>query len=197
MEEKCASDSRIKDEAAFPLDPPQHYPPDSQYSFITLLYVCRYEQISFTPISFSVVRPTFGCRCYLRFHVFKLIPALANDLRDWLVETRIKTAQLCYVLMIQIEGEAIQFTEKLLDIFNKGTSDTEPLVVQYVSIVNAEASARLKLLKIDFQNNIFLNEVLVNFRSAKQTLPKTSFLLLFIVLEILLLIQHFSSSVYI
>ena len=42
-----------------------------------------------------------------------------------------------------------------------------------------------KLLKIDFQSNIFLNEVLVNFRLTKEMPPKTGFIHLAIVLEML------------
>ena len=84
---------------------------------------------------FSVQRPNFGCRKYITKIVYKLLPALKNDLGDWLVETRIKTSQLTYLLLCHLEETSVitQHADSLIALFFHGVKDTEATVVKNVS----------------------------------------------------------------
>ena len=53
---------------------------------------------------------------------------------DWVVGTRIKSAQLLYVLMINEEDNVTQHLEKVLSGMYKAASDEEKQVVKYVGI---------------------------------------------------------------
>ena len=84
---------------------------------------------------FSVQRPNFGCRKYITKVIYKLIPALKNDLSDWLVETRIKTSQLTYILVCHLEETCVitQHADTLLGLFFQGVKDDEEIVMKNVS----------------------------------------------------------------
>ena len=64
--------------------------------------------------------------------VYKLLPALKNDLGDWLVETRIKTSQLTYLLLCHLEETSVitQHADSLIALFFHGVKDTEATVVK-------------------------------------------------------------------
>ena len=81
----------------------------------------------------SVERPSQGCRLLVSRFFFKLKPALGIDLKDWLVETRLKTAQLIYLLLLHLEGEVVGHSEEVLNLLNAGVRDSDSRVVEYVS----------------------------------------------------------------
>ena len=83
---------------------------------------------------FAVIRPNFGCRKYITKVIYKLIPALKNDLGDWLVETRIKTSQLTYLLVCHMEETSVitQHADTLLSLFFHGVKDDETVVMKNV-----------------------------------------------------------------
>ena len=85
-------------------------------------------------IFFLVKRPNFGCRKYISKVVTKLLPALKNDLKDWLVETRIKTSQLTYILLCHMEETSViaQHADTLLGLFFLGVKDSEVTVMKNV-----------------------------------------------------------------
>ena len=87
-----------------------------------------------------MVRPTVGCRSYLTRVVYKLLPALENDMSDWLVETRVKASALLHVLMTHMEETpvAAQHADKVLNLMLSGARDDEVRVVKNVCRV-AEA----------------------------------------------------------
>ena len=64
-----------------------------------------------------------------------MIPALKNDLNDWLVETRIKTSQLTYILVCHLEETCVitQHADTLLSLFFQGVKDDETVVMKNVS----------------------------------------------------------------
>ena len=65
---------------------------------------------------------------------FKLKPALGIDLKDWLLDTRLKTAQLIYWLLIHSESDVIGHAEDVLNLLNAGVRDSEEKVVNYVRL---------------------------------------------------------------
>lgn len=107
LKDEVAKDKRIKDLADFPSEPPYHYPA-------------------------NVERPSLGCRLWIGRTFFKLKEALAHDLKDWLVETRVKTAQLLNILILHMENEIVAFAENVLNLFRTGIRDIESPVQNYV-----------------------------------------------------------------
>lgn len=109
IEKLTSNDERLKEKMDFAEDigKPKHYPAD-------------------------VHRPSFGCRQYVTRIIVKLLPALKNDLQDWLVETRIKASQLLVVLILHLEETAVisQYAENLLNLMHTGTKDSEKEVVE-------------------------------------------------------------------
>ena len=63
---------------------------------------------------------------------FKLQPALERDLKDWLVETRIKTSELLCVLLIHLEQDVVGHAEKVLNLLCLGIRDADQRVRQNV-----------------------------------------------------------------
>ena len=66
--------------------------------------------------------------------LFKLFPAMKNDLNDWLVETRIKTSQLTYIIVCHMEETSVisQHADTLLGLFFQGVKDSEVIVMKNV-----------------------------------------------------------------
>ena len=81
-----------------------------------------------------VERPNLGCRTLVYRNFSKIIPGLLRDITDWVVATRIKSAQLLYTLMLNEEENITQHMEKLLAGMYKACTDDEVQVVTYVSI---------------------------------------------------------------
>merc|ERR1719414_2096414 len=78
------------------------------------------------------IRHELGSRQYITRIISKLIPALKNDIRDWLVETRLKASSLTYIIVSHLEETAAitQHAETLLSLMQEGINDTEVKVVK-------------------------------------------------------------------
>lgn len=107
IEDEATRDDRMKEQMDFlgGQDKPSHYPAD-------------------------VDRPHYGCRQFVTRILTKLLPALSNDLRDWLEETRVKASQLTFVLMCHLEDTAVctQHADEFLSIMYQGVKDNEAKV---------------------------------------------------------------------
>jgi len=80
-----------------------------------------------------VERPNLGCRTLVYHNFSKILSGIAGDLGDWVVKTRIKSAELLYVLLMNEEDNVTQHLEKVLSALYKACSDEEPAVVEHVS----------------------------------------------------------------
>ena len=96
---------------------------------------------------FSVERPNLGCRTLVYRNFSKIINGLLRDLGDWVVATRIKCAQLLYILIINDEENVTQHMEKLLTGLYKACADQEKQVVEYVSLAKYIFSNRVLFFK--------------------------------------------------
>ena len=84
------SDVRLKEELDFlPSQKPGHYP-----SWLE--------------------RPGLGCRTLAARMQHQVYPSINNDLKDWQVETRVKAAQLLYVMLHHSEQDVVMHTEKVM-----------------------------------------------------------------------------------
>ncbi|XP_053706872.1 dynein axonemal assembly factor 5-like isoform X1 [Synchiropus splendidus] len=95
----------IKDKLDFLLTPPSHYPTGEE-------------------------RPGLGCRELVVRNLSKLVPAISNDLTDWLASTRIRTSQLLYVLLLHAEDHCTQHLQPVLALLYRACSDAEKDVVR-------------------------------------------------------------------
>jgi len=80
-----------------------------------------------------VERSNVGCRTLVYHNFSKILSGVDGDLADWVVTTRIKSAQLLYVLLLNEEDNVTQHLHKVLTALYKACADDEPLVVQHVS----------------------------------------------------------------
>ncbi|AWP18929.1 putative HEAT repeat-containing protein 2 [Scophthalmus maximus] len=103
----------IKDKMDFLLAPPPFYPP-------------------------GVERPGLGCRELVVRNLGRLVPAIAHDVTDWLVPTRVRTSQLLSVLLLHAEDHSTQHLQPLLATLYRACTDTERDVVS-----NSLAAAKL------------------------------------------------------
>ncbi|XP_051572225.1 dynein axonemal assembly factor 5-like [Myxocyprinus asiaticus] len=70
-------------------------------------------------------RPGLGCRELVVRNLSKLLPAVSRDICDWLVQTRVKTAQLLRVLLLHAEDHCTQHLQLLLTVLYHTCADTE------------------------------------------------------------------------
>ncbi|XP_071372525.1 dynein axonemal assembly factor 5-like [Centroberyx affinis] len=103
----------IKDKMDFLLTPPPFYPAGAE-------------------------RPGLGCRELVVRNLGRLVPAITHDVTDWLVPTRVKTAQLLSVLLLHAEDHCTQHLQPLLAALYRACSDSERDVVD-----NCLAAAKL------------------------------------------------------
>ncbi|XP_013406264.1 dynein assembly factor 5, axonemal [Lingula anatina] len=80
----------------------------------------------------GVERPNLGCRTLIYRHLSKILPALIRDMGDWVVATRIKSAQLMTTLIVNAEDCMTQHMAVLLPGLHKACSDEEKEVVKNV-----------------------------------------------------------------
>jgi len=80
----------------------------------------------------SVERCNLGCRTLVYHNFSKILSGLVADLGDWVVSTRVKSAQLLYSLLINEEDNVTQHLDKVLTALYKACTDDEPSVVNYV-----------------------------------------------------------------
>ncbi|XP_056608778.1 dynein axonemal assembly factor 5 [Triplophysa dalaica] len=70
-------------------------------------------------------RPGLGCRELVVRNLSKLLPAVGRDIGDWLVQTRVKTAQLLRVLLLHAEDHSTQHLQSLLTVLYHACADAE------------------------------------------------------------------------
>ncbi|CAK8696019.1 unnamed protein product [Clavelina lepadiformis] len=78
----------------------------------------------------GVKRPCLGCRELVQRNLSKLTSAIIRDLGDWVAETRVKTSQLLYVLLLHAEDYTTQHMQPLVQALLKACTDDQPMVVQ-------------------------------------------------------------------
>ncbi|XP_030788277.1 dynein assembly factor 5, axonemal isoform X3 [Rhinopithecus roxellana] len=94
----------LKDKLDFAPPTPPHYPPHEH-------------------------RPVLGCRELVFRNLSKILPALCHDITDWVVGTRVKSAQLLPVLLLHAEDHATQHLEIILRTLFQACTDEEAAVV--------------------------------------------------------------------
>ncbi|XP_030646767.1 dynein assembly factor 5, axonemal [Chanos chanos] len=122
----------LKDKMDFLTSPPLRYPP-------------------------GVERPSLGCRELVVRNLSKLMPAVSRDMGDWLVGTRVKTAQLLTVLLLHAEDHSTQHMQLLLSTLYHGCADTEADVVAHClesskllgTFVDPEVFLKLQLAHVE------------------------------------------------
>ena len=83
---------------------------------------------------FLVERPCLGCRELVQRNLSKLTAAIIRDLGDWVAETRVKTSQLLYELLIHAEDYTTQHMQPLAQALTKACTDDQKIVVTYVRL---------------------------------------------------------------
>ncbi len=78
-----------------------------------------------SPCTRTVERPGLGCRELVVRNLSKLLPAVGRDIGDWLVQTRVKTAQLLQVLLLHAEDHCTQHLQSLLTVLYHACADPE------------------------------------------------------------------------
>ncbi|MBN3308045.1 DAAF5 factor, partial [Amia calva] len=74
-------------------------------------------------------RPELGCRELVFRNLSKMLPAVSREITDWVVGTRVKSAQLLAVLLLHAEDHATQHMELLLSTLYRACADEEREVV--------------------------------------------------------------------
>uniref|UniRef100_A0A2K5EZ71 Dynein axonemal assembly factor 5 n=1 Tax=Aotus nancymaae TaxID=37293 RepID=A0A2K5EZ71_AOTNA len=98
----------LKDKLDFAPPRPPHYPPHEH-------------------------RPVLGCRELVFRNLSKILPALCHDITDWVVGTRVKSAQLLPVLLLHAEDHTTQHLEIVLRTLFLACADEETAVVHSCS----------------------------------------------------------------
>nr|XP_006637054.1 PREDICTED: dynein assembly factor 5, axonemal [Lepisosteus oculatus] len=78
----------------------------------------------------GVERPGLGCRELIFRNLSKILPALSRDVTDWVVGTRVKSAQLLAVLLLHAEDHITQHMELILCTLYRACADEEKEVVK-------------------------------------------------------------------
>ena len=102
---------------------------------MTIYSLCDYNSTDIKSVVLSAERPNLGCRVLVNRHASKILPPLLRDIVDWVVETRIKSAQLLKTLLLNLEDYVTQHIEVLLTGLYKASLDEEKKVVADVSNV--------------------------------------------------------------
>ncbi|XP_013008094.2 dynein axonemal assembly factor 5 [Cavia porcellus] len=97
------NEADLKDKLDFASPPPPHYP--------------------------QVSRPVLGCRELVFRNLSKILPAICHDITDWVVGTRVKSAQLLPVLLLHAEDHITQHLEIILRTLQRACADEEAAVV--------------------------------------------------------------------
>ena len=80
-----------------------------------------------------VERSNLGCRTLVYHNFSKILTGVVGDLADWVAQTRVKSSQLLYTLLINEEDNVTQHLSKVLDALYRACSDDDALVVHHVS----------------------------------------------------------------
>ncbi|CAF4488592.1 unnamed protein product, partial [Rotaria magnacalcarata] len=65
-------------------------------------------------------------------NVIRILPAIRNDLTDWVVSGRMKSSELLVILTWQAEDTITQHLEDTLQVCSKALVDDEPIVREKV-----------------------------------------------------------------
>ena len=106
LEENKMSDKRLKDEYDYLTEDPAHYPA-------------------------WIERPNLGCRTLVARSQHQIYPSILNDLKDWVVETRLKAAQLLYTVLYHSEQDVVMHTEKIFNCIYTAAKDEENIIKEY------------------------------------------------------------------
>lgn len=79
-----------------------------------------------------MTRPNLGCRELVKRNLGRILPAIRNDLTDWVVSGRVKAAQLLAILVWQGESTITQHLEDTLLVCSKALVDDEAIVREQV-----------------------------------------------------------------
>ncbi|CAF0863407.1 unnamed protein product [Adineta ricciae] len=95
------------------------------------------DQINFprSPTKYppNLTRPNLGCRELVKRNLIRILPAIRNDLTDWVVSGRIKASQLLAILVWQAEETITQHLEDTLQVCSKAIVDDETIVREQVN----------------------------------------------------------------
>lgn len=78
-------------------------------------------------------RPGLGCRELVVRNMCRLVPAISNDMSDWLVPTQVRTSQLLSVLLLHCEDHCTQHLQPVLATLYRACAHTEKEVIVNVS----------------------------------------------------------------
>lgn len=82
-----------------------------------------------------VTRPNLGCRELVKRNLIRILPAIRNDLTDWVVSGRVKASQLLVILTWQAEDSITQHLEDTLQVCSKASVDDEQIVREQVKSI--------------------------------------------------------------
>ncbi|KAL2101279.1 hypothetical protein ACEWY4_003040 [Coilia grayii] len=112
----------------------------------------------------GVERPGLGCRELVVRNLSRLMPAVGRDVGDWLVATRVKTAQLLVLLLLHAEDHCTQHLQPLLSTLYRACSDPEKEVVKH-SLESA------RLMGTFVSPEVYLKLLLAHVEGASSTCP--------------------------
>lgn len=72
--------------------------------------------------------PNLGCRTLVQRELSKYLSAIVNELKDWLDDVRVKSAQLLCITVQHVEHHITQHLEKILPAMRKSCSDSDKRV---------------------------------------------------------------------
>ncbi|XP_050962477.1 dynein axonemal assembly factor 5 [Labeo rohita] len=104
-------------------------------------------------------RPGLGCRELVVRNLSKLLPAVGRDIGDWLVQTRVKTAQLLRVLLLHAEDHSTQHLQTLLNVLYHACADPE-------NDVRAQCLESAKLLGAFVSSEVYLKLLLPHVKDS-------------------------------
>ena len=76
-------------------------------------------------------RPPLGCRILVYRNFSKILPAILRDLKDWTVNSRIKSSQLLHSLLYHMEDSITHHIQLVLDGLYKSSQDEEKSVIEW------------------------------------------------------------------
>ncbi|XP_059416461.1 dynein axonemal assembly factor 5-like [Carassius carassius] len=108
--------------------------------------------------------PGLGCRELVVRNLSKLLPAVGRDMGDWLVQTRVKTAQLLRVLLLHAEDHCTQHLQSLLTLLYRACADPE-------TDVRAQCLESAKLLGVFVSPEVYLKLLLPHVEDSSSCSP--------------------------
>ena len=96
----------------------------------------------------AVERANLGCRTLMYHNFSKILTGVTADLNDWVVSTRLKSAKLLYMLLVNEEDNVTQHLDKVLTTLYTACRDDEPAVVQHVRYINYSTNSATTVCSI-------------------------------------------------